>query len=136
MRITRQAEIPESPYSRAERGKIAAMDEEPHGDAEEVVLFPEHLPAIATDPSDHGPRSSHELLEAMGSTLPPAGLREWLTIQLTQLDGQLRKPGPSKLAGITPEVAAYIQASEARAGLKAARGAYTKALNKLDHYSR
>ena len=110
------------------------MDEEAHSDAEEVILFPDHAPTIA---ADHGSRSSYELLGAMGQILPPAGFRDWLAGQLAQIEAQARKQtGLTKPAGITPEVAAYIQAREAQAGRKATKDAYMKVLNKLDHFAR
>lgn len=99
-------------------------------DLEEVVLFPDFSAPAAED----GPRSSDELLAITGDA-PLVALREWLTIQLTHVDGQMRKQsGPSKPADITPEVAAYIQGREAQVSRKAAKDAYMKTLHKLDHF--
>lgn len=107
------------------------MQDDVH-DLEEVVLFP----GLSAPPAEDGPRSSGELL-AMTGDAPLVALREWLTIQLTHVDGQMRKQsGLSKPADITPEVAAYIQAREAQASRKAAKDAYMKALHKLDHFAR
>ena len=120
---------------RCQQGKIETMNQDPHG-AEEVILFPDLVAASAVDRSPEGPRSSYELLEAMGNALPPAGLREWLAVQLAQLEKQARKqPGPPKPAGITSDLAVYIQAREVQAARKATKDAFMRALNKLDHFT-
>lgn len=96
-------------------------------DAEEVVLFP-GLPAQADEvPGDA--LSASEAGEALGK------LRVWIGAQLVMAEDQLRKhKDPAKPEGITPAIAAYLQAREAKAGFKAAREAYMKATQKADHY--
>jgi hypothetical protein len=101
-------------------------------DLEEVVLFPDMAPPLA----DEGPRSSDELLRSF-EDVPLVALREWLTVQIAHVDGQMRKQASTpKPAGLTPELAAYLQARETQAGRKTMREAYMKAINKLDHYAR
>ena len=106
------------------------MQDDAH-DLEEVVLFPD-LPVLAVGDlhvADEPPSA------AEAGSLP--ALREWLTVQLAHLDGQMRKQsGVGKPAGITAEIAAYIQAREVQASRKAAKDAYMKALHKLDHFAR
>lgn len=101
-------------------------------DLEEVVLFPE-LSALA---AESGAETSRESQVSDGETALGA-LREWLTLQLAHVDGQMRKQsGASKPEGLTPDIAAYIQAREAHASRKAARDAYMKALHKLDYFAK
>ena len=104
------------------------MQEDVH-DLQEVVLFPNMDPPIAGQDLC----SRDELLDASkGATLP--ALREWLRLQLAQLEGQARKQsGLNKPPGLTPEVAAYIQARETQLVRKASKDAYMKALQKLDY---
>ena len=77
-------------------------------------------------------RSSDELLGTFGN-MPLASLREWLTVQLTHVESQMRK-ATSKPQDLTPELAA--QARQLQSERKAMKDAYMKALNKLDHYAR
>ena len=101
-------------------------------DLEEVLLFPEMAPpapvvaAAAERWVKEAPRSSDELLGTFGN-MPLASLREWLTVQLSQIDGQMRKAAKSGAA--TPELVARAREH------KGLRDAYMKALNKLDHYA-
>lgn len=103
-------------------------------DAEEIILFPD-LPRPPA-PTEGPPVSSDELLGTFGEpALAP--LREWLTIQMGTLDNRMRRHKASaKPPGITPEIAAYIQAREEYATFKAGRDAYMKAVGKLDHYAK
>lgn len=102
--------------------------EENTQDLEEIVLFPDTaLPTARRDSS-----SGIELLGDAGAT---AALRDWLALQLAQLEGQLRKQGGLSMpTGLTSELSAYIRARENQAARKASKDAYMKALQKLDHF--
>lgn len=92
-------------------------------DVEEVILFPgpPGAPAEVPGPTD----------EAF------AKLHAWIGAQLTMAEAQLRKhKEPAKPDGITPAIAAYLQAREVKAATKASREAYMKALQKADHYGK
>ena len=105
-------------------------------DLEEVLLFPDLVPptpAIAAAAErwvKEAPRSSDELLGTFGN-MPLVSLREWLTVQLSQIDAQVRKA--SKAPALTPELVARTR--EQQTERKGLRDAYMKALNKLDHYA-
>lgn len=105
--------------------------EENSQDLEEVVLFPDMASPIA----DRGSSPYNKLLpEPVDESM--AALREWLALQLAQLEGQIRKQGGlGKPVGLTPELNAYIQARENQAARKASKDAYMKALQKLDHFA-
>lgn len=99
-------------------------------EAEEIVLFPD----LAGDRP--APTSSDELL-GLADDPALANLREWLTLQLGTLDNRMRRMKPlAKPAGLTPELATYLQAREEQAALKATKDTYMKALGKLNHYAR
>lgn len=101
-------------------------------DLEEVVLFPDMALPIA----DRDSSSNHGLLAEPGNEAI-AALRDWLALQLAQLEGQIRKQGGlSKPGGLTPELNAYIQARENQAARKASKDTYMKALQKLDYFGR
>lgn len=106
--------------------------EENAPDLEEIVLFPDMvLPFAEQDAS-----SNDESLAELGGTAL-AELRDWLALQLTQLEGQIRKQGGhGRPAGVTPELSTYIQAREIQAARKASKDAYMKALQKLDYLAR
>lgn len=101
-------------------------------DLEEVVLFPD----LTLPPADRESSSNNELSAETGDRAT-AAMREWLALQLAQLEGQLRKQGSlSKPAGLTSELHAYIQVRESLAARKASKDAYMKALQKIDYFVR
>lgn len=91
-------------------------------EAEEVVLFPELAPPVADEEGELEPTAE--------------ALRTWLTVQLSQLEGQLRNHKQPPKPAISQDAAAYFEARAAKDRLKASKDAYLKALNKLDHYAR
>lgn len=99
-------------------------------DAEEVVLFPD-LPGPPVEaPAPTGTPPAADVSEAFDS------LCTWIDMQLTMAEAVLRKhKEPAKPEGLTPAIAAYVQAREAKAAAKATREAYMKAQQKADHYA-
>lgn len=99
-------------------------------EVEEVILFPD-LPR----PAPLAQVAADEAFDLAGD--PAIKLREWLTLQLGAIDNRVRRLKlPAKPAGVTPELAAYLQAHEELVTLKANKDAYMKALNKLTHFAR
>ena len=100
-------------------------------DAEEVFLFPDLPGPPAAIPDPAGALPAADAGEAF------ANLHTWISAQLTMAEAQLRKHKElAKPDGITPAIAAYMQAREAKAAAKASREAYMRTLQKADHYGK
>ncbi len=105
---------------------------DPSHDVEEIVLFPDS--ALEPARAWTAEVSSSEVGSDGGLF---AELRDWMSLQMAHVDGQLRKQKPrARPPDMSGEVEAYFQALVALEGMKATRAAYTKALNKLDYIAR